>query len=144
MSRIRESFDRFYCNLSMFELQMINKGVDGKVSYGDALYLDIIHFNPGCTVSRLAEILNVSKPAVTVKVNSLMEQGYLVKTKSEEDARVNYLTTAPGTEDLYRQEAAELEKIIAELRQRFPQEDLDKFCEILDFASSLMGSDTKD
>lgn len=143
MTSTRESFDRFYCMLSMFELGMISRGVDGKVSYGDALYLDIIHFNPGCTVSQLAEILNVSKPAVTVKINSLVEQGYVIKRKSEDDARVNYLELAPGMEDFFRQEADELEDVVRRLSETYSEEELRRFREILDTASSLMARDNR-
>lgn len=51
-------------------------------------YLDILSRLDQPTVSSLAEQMGVSKPTVTVALNSLSEQGYIKKVQSDIDKRI--------------------------------------------------------
>lgn len=60
---------------------------------GDLLYASEIHTiaaigkNPGCNLTQIAEILGVTKSAVSKFVNKLQNKGYIVKIKVNDDNR---------------------------------------------------------
>lgn len=56
-----------------------------------AEYLKIIDQHPGMTSSRLAEILQITKPSVTEIVNKLTESGLAYKEQCKHDGRVFYI-----------------------------------------------------
>ena len=89
---IVEEINEFYYRMAIYELEMMN-GTDyyHGLSYNSLLYLNIIDQMEACTVSKIAEILHITKSAVTVKVNELVKQGLVVKEQSTEDKRVFYL-----------------------------------------------------
>ena len=65
------------------------------VNFRINLTINEIHFleavgagcKDGCTVSSLANLLNISKPSVTAMVNKLEGKGFLKKNPSSEDGR---------------------------------------------------------
>lgn len=121
---------RLYFALSQMELGLAS-GSDN-VSYRDVLYLDLIVSTPDCTVSKIADMLRVSRPAVTTRVNSLVEQGLVVKTKSPDDERVNILTVSDSTNEVYAEEGRVIDRAMSRLVRRYPPESMDMFCEMLD------------
>ncbi|MBR4436527.1 MAG: MarR family transcriptional regulator [Spirochaetia bacterium] len=78
------------------------KNVNSRIN----LTINEIHFleavgagcRKGCTVSRLAAMLGVSKPSVTVMVSKLEKKGFLEKLQSQEDGRsVKVMLTREGS-----------------------------------------------
>ena len=78
------------------------KNVNSRIN----LTINEIHFleavgagcRKGCTVSRLAAMLGVSKPSVTVMVSKLEKKGFLEKLQSQEDGRsVKVVLTREGS-----------------------------------------------
>lgn len=91
MEFLRE-VNHFYFQMSLHELRLMHtKGEFGGLSYNSLLYLDVISQREQCTVSTLAQLLHITQPAVTAKVNELVRQGLLEKKQSETDGRVHYL-----------------------------------------------------
>lgn len=85
----------------------------------------------GCTLSRLAEALHISRAAATLKVNELEKQGAVIKHQSETDKRVFYVKLTPPIRqvlDTYDVMMARAEKTVA---ARYTQEQLALFSEIL-------------
>ena len=75
--------------LNMYK-NVINLEENAKKNVNSRINLTIneIHLcKKGCTVSKLAAMLGVSKPSVTVMVNKLEKKGYLKKLSSPEDGR---------------------------------------------------------
>ena len=82
--------------LSMYK-NVINLEENAQKNVNSRIGLSIneIHFleavgeggREGCTVSKLASMLGVSKPSVTVMVNKLEKKGYLEKLNNQEDGR---------------------------------------------------------
>ena len=75
---LRRSFFNMYHAISWMEFQT-NVRHSGDMSYRDIMYINLIMFMDNCTVSKLADMLNISKPAVTVRVNQLIEKGIVIK-----------------------------------------------------------------
>lgn len=60
---------------------------DKQVSYREFNICDLIERHPGCNLSFLAKRLEISNPAVTQQINSLIKKGYVDKNHIEEDKR---------------------------------------------------------
>lgn len=94
------------------------------LSNADITLLFSVWFGPedGIKPSEIAERLDVTLPAITHKMNSLVEQGYLTRRESSVDQRVNYvLLTEKGQE--YVNEVSEsyyenMQKLIKHLGER--------------------------
>lgn len=127
-----EEVNYFYYHMSMHELQLMNESDYFRgISYNSLLYLNVIDQIHGCTVSKMADALNVTKSAVTIKVNELVKQGFVVKTQSEEDKRVFYLCLSPDMRKTMGIYDRVFEKIEHELKKKYTMEQLALFEDVL-------------
>ena len=97
----RDSFDRIYRALTILEQCFDENRGTVNLTYKEMMYIYLIDFTDGCTVSKLAETIGVSLPAVTKRINSLEERGFVTRTRSEGDGRVKTI----GLSDKGREEA---------------------------------------
>ena len=90
---LRKALDTFYYSTALCDLRLMNKKfVNENITYNSLLYMEVIFsMNGTCTASKLAELLHISKPAVTLKINELIKQGLVTKSTDPEDRRKNYL-----------------------------------------------------
>ena len=136
---ILEALDAFYYSTALCDLNLMNKRiVDETISFNSSLYMDIIFFMKGqCTVSKLAELLHVSKPGVTQKINELIRQGLVKKTVDPNDRRKNYLSVDESrvpAYKVYRRQDVELQE---RLGREYTKEDIEKFCKILNVVTEI-------
>jgi len=135
----RKSFARQYYSRTLSELRMMNQvHVAEGVTFNSVLYMDLIAYTEDCTVSKLAEMLNVSKASVTIKVNELVSGGFVEKTVSETDRRIHILRISEDAESPYREEDRLTDLVVKKMREKYSDEEMDKFCEMLDFASGIL------
>ncbi len=115
------------------------------LSYHDTLYLNIIEAHPNeYTSSQIADLLKITRPSVTEKINQLCKKGYILRTQSETDKRVFYLSVNPdGPKDYETTESYENE-IEREVLAKFGEEKIDVFCEVIEFLSDLMIEDASE
>ena len=68
---LQKALDTFYYSTALCDLRLMNKQfVDKNITYNSLLYLELIFSMEGkCTASKIAELLYISKPAVTLKIN---------------------------------------------------------------------------
>ncbi|MDR0597567.1 MAG: MarR family transcriptional regulator, partial [Treponema sp.] len=84
-----ETMNYFFYRSSLDELRWMQKEDHSfGLSYHSLLYLNVIAGAPDCTVSRLADMLGITTPGITEKVNGLVRKGLVEKTQSREDRRV--------------------------------------------------------
>lgn len=90
---LRRALDSFYYSTALCDLRLMNRQfIDENITYNSLLYLELIYAMDGrLTASKIAEMLCVSKPAVTLKINELIRQGLVVKTPDPKDRRQNLL-----------------------------------------------------
>ena len=122
--------------MSILELQIFNNRTFDKYSYHDNLYVDLIrnHQNE-YTSTQIADLLKVSRPAVTQKINDLIKKGLLKRTQSKTDKRVYYLSLSDEKlqeDNYFFDKNTEIEEIIIE---KYGYEKIDIFCEMLEFIS---------
>lgn len=133
---LRESFFHLYHGLNALEFQT-NSKKSGDLTYRDLMYINLIMFMDDCTVTKLAEIMNISKPAVTMRVNRLIEQGIIIKQKSREDERVNILMLSPATYARFGENDKRINHALAKICEEFPPEDVKVFAKMMDRLAEL-------
>ncbi len=139
---LRSSLNRLYYNMTIHDIRFINHSVTGNLSYNSVMYLDVIDFQENCTVSSLAETLRISKPAVTKKVNELIGLGFVVKTQSETDRRIHYLSVSDAIRKNTELYDRPFERALRTILKEFDQEQLDILCRILDtYSEEVMKED---
>lgn len=124
---------KFYFDMVSNELNsMHSNDYTNNITYNSLLYMDIIAGKEGCTVSFLADMLKVAKSAITVKVRELIGQGLVIKTQSEEDKRVFYLTISETMRREYNLYNHKLKKAVDSVKSKFEEDEIDVFCKVLD------------
>ena len=58
------------------------------IGYQSLIYLNLIRYNERITVGRLAEMLDLDKSTVSRKVDALVDEGLVVKTRDGSDGRI--------------------------------------------------------
>ncbi len=136
---LRKALDTFYYSTALCDLRLMNKQfVDKNITYNSLLYIELIYtMNGTCTASRLAELLNVSKPGVTSKLNELLKQGLITKTPDPHDKRKNYLTVNEEAIPQYKVFRRQDSEAVKRITQRYTPEEIEKFCEMLDIMSEI-------
>ncbi len=109
------------------------------LSYHDTLYLNIIEAHPNrYTSSQIADLLKITRPAVTQKINELCKKGYIIRTQSEKDKRVYYLSTNPKN-SFYSEEDKHVEnKAVKMLRVKYGDKKVNRMCDMLEFLSETI------
>lgn len=137
--RLRKSLDTFYYSTALCDLRLVNKHfVDKNITYNSLLYLELIFSMDGkCTASQIAELLHVSKPGVTLKINELIRQGLVTKTPDPNDRRKNYLSVNEEAIPKYKVYRRQDDVAIQRLTKKYSEDDIQKFCEMLDIISEI-------
>ena len=136
---LRKALDTFYYSTALCDLRLMSKQfVDENITYNSLLYIELIYtMNGTCTASKLAELLNVSKPGVTLKLNELLRQGLITKTPDPNDKRKNYLTVNEEAIPQYKVFRRQDSEAIKRITDRYTMEEIRKFCEMLDIISEI-------
>lgn len=143
--KLLNSINKFYFDMSLKELRLMNAKEDlHDVSYSNFLYLDIINYKKGCTVSYLAQALNLTKPAITMRINELIKHGYVEKTQSTKDKRINYLTVRPKVLEEFSNYDKRFKNAIDHINKHYTDGEIASFCEILELFSNLYSEETND
>ena len=88
--------DMFYSVLRLQE-RSVSKLANGNLSRTEMHALEIVQDIPDATLTQIADVLGITKATVSVSVNRLVEKGYLIKTRAEDDKRKSILKlTAEG------------------------------------------------
>lgn len=136
---LRKALDAFYYSTALCDLRLMNKQfVDETITYNSLLYLELIYTMEGkCTASQLADMLHVSKPGVTLKINELIRQGLVTKTPDPNDKRKNYLSVNEEAIPRYKVYRHQDNEAIRRITDRYTPEDIHKFCEMLNIISEI-------
>ena len=136
---LRKALDTFYYSTALCDLRLMSKQfVDENITYNSLLYIELIYtMNGTCTASKLAELLNVSKPGVTLKLNELLRQGLITKTPDPNDKRKNYLTVNEEAIPQYKVFRRQDSEAIKRITDRYTMEEIRKFCEMLNIISEI-------
>lgn len=127
-----DAINHFYYQMSLRELRMVKDGGRYKeLTHNSMLYLDVIAQTKDCTASKIADALGITKSAVTMKVSDLVKRGILLKTQSETDKRVFYLSLHPEVQDIYDRFDNIFAAIGRKMEQKYTPEEFSLFCRML-------------
>ena len=104
---------------------------EGSLSATEAYSADVIYLLGDPTVSTFAEVLGISQPNATYKINNLAAKGYVVRTASEDDRRECRVSVANRFFSYYNTDYPFIEHGIERLRENHSPEELAKFEEML-------------
>ena len=136
--QLLQEINQFYYKMSLYELKLLNNDafLQG-ISYHTLLYINVISLTTDCTVSKIAQCLNITKSAVTLKINELEKQGIIYKQQSEKDKRIFYVCLqekAQNALDLYDQFFLKAEE---KLKQQYSKEEINTFVNVLQSMAQL-------
>lgn len=124
-------------------VQEYNKDLATAKDYGtgerlytlEAHILRFIRYNPGTTVTRIAEYWKKTKATVSPQIAKLEREGYVKKVRSEEDSKVQHLyLTEKGMafDDAHQAyDDREMDFFLEELRKEYTDEEIQTFYAIL-------------
>jgi DNA-binding MarR family transcriptional regulator len=111
--------------LRSLKVEEIEKNKDfSDISFTGFRYIEAIELLEGPTLVVLAEHLKLSKPTVTVMVSKLVEGGFVVKQKSNTDARQQYLFLTRKGKSLIRKHQELFETYASEVANRLSEDEL--------------------
>lgn len=129
---LKKAIDRYFYNFTTYELRLMNKKViSSDITYNSLLYLDMIAYQEQCTASWLADRLQISKSAVTVKLNELIHQGLIRKVQKETDKRVYYLELTQEAARLYQIYNKGQYHAIDTVQKQYSKDEIAVFCRVL-------------
>lgn len=138
---IGEAITKFFHDMGILELRIHNEHpAYAKLSYNSSLYLDIISAHQGeYTPSKLADMLHITRPSVTQKINVLEKAGYVTRKQNPADKREYFLYFNADSFDADTQSIyTKLTKQISEsMEQRYSKEEIEKFSEMLSYIREI-------
>ena len=88
------------------------------------------------TIAEFSRMMQISTPNAAYKNGSLVKTGYVEKIQSTTDRREYHLRPTQKYIDYYNISYSYLSTVIERVRQRFPEEDVDKLEEMLSVISN--------
>lgn len=136
---LKDSLNAFYYSNAICDLKLMNKKFSHPgITYNSLLYLEIIYSMHGtCTASKLADMLCVSKPGVTLKLNELIDQELIIKKVDPTDKRKSYLFVNEEKVPQYGIYREQDNLAIKTITEKYSKEDIQKFCDMLDIITSI-------
>jgi len=131
---IQEPMRRFFQSNILCDLRY-SGDMEQKLSYTDVLYVCLIGGNPKCTPSWIADTLGIARSAVTVRLKRLEEKGVIVRERSPDDGRVQFLNLSEDYRRDMDEMYSDIDDLDAKLRSRFTEDEIASFVRILDFIS---------
>lgn len=122
-------------SLQAFRRSGVYKRTKTKLSDADIMVLFCVAFcdlNQKIKLTDISKTLRVTLPAVTHKVNDLVEHGYIEKETSNKDLRVTLIKLTPIGKTYVEKIRDEYYAPIRELKQYLGEEDTDTLLRILD------------
>ncbi len=144
--KLTKALNKITHDTAIYELKRLySHNKKSELSYHDTLYLNIIEAHPNeYTSSQIADLLKITRPSVTGKINQLCKKGYIVRRQSETDKRVFYLSINPDSPKDYETAAGYEDELERGILEKFGEEKVDMLCEMIEYLSGLMFENTSE
>lgn len=146
--KITQGIEKILHDSAVAELRLINNGTINKnLTYNDVLYLSIIDAYSGkYTASNIADMLFVSRPAVTQKIGELEKAGYIYKEQSASDKRVYFLHSnrEGSAKEYYTTTSRTNAKINEKFERKYSEEQIALYHEMTDDICEMLLDETKE
>lgn len=139
-NQLSKILDSFYHDMAIADLKLRNSSLEeSKLTYNSMLYLNIIYAHSGeYTASNIADMLQITRPSVTQKLNELEKMGYITKKQSTTDKRLYYIYINKEMSPISFIEKFEKtdKKIMKKFLLSYSQDEINRFYDML----SLVGA----
>ena len=132
-----------------FELQFFRRVFenvrerDGSLSAMEAFSLEVIYLLHEPTVGQFADFLNISQSNATYKVNSLIRKGYIERQNSQVDRREYHLILSEKFLNYIGLFNSYEHTVMQRITERFSEEDVHRFDEMLGVISRELMPETQ-
>lgn len=103
--------------------KLMSKEELSTITYGQFHFIHHIGIMDQPTVTKLAEVTNLTKPTVTIAVNKLIKSGHVTKIKSDLDGRVYFLELTEKGRKIGEAEMNAFDEIVELMQQKLSQEE---------------------
>lgn len=124
---ITDSVVALFNSLRLDSYQRIFSAVkdrEGSLTATEAFSADVIHLLGEPTVMQFAEVIGVSQPNATYKINSLVAKGYVKKVDSNSDRRAVHIRPERKFFSYFTARNERLNRVAEELNEQFSGEEL--------------------
>ena len=83
------------------------------------------------TIAEFSRMMQISTPNAAYKINSLVQKGYVEKIQSTTDRREYHLRPTQKYIEYYNISYSYLSTVVDRVRERFPEEDVEKLEQML-------------
>ena len=104
---------------------------DGSLSATEAYSADVIYLLGSPTVSMFAEVLGISQPNATYKINNLAAKGYVTRSMSGADRRECRVSVGDRFYSYYDTDYPFIAEGIENIRDKYTPEQLEQFEQML-------------
>ena len=129
-----EVYDKFKLHFYRRVFDLVRER-DGSLSAMEAFSLGVIDMLDKPTVGQFASFLSISQSNATYKVNSLIKKGYLERQNSTSDRREYHLILTEKYHNYMGLLSSYEHTVMERIRERFPEQDVQKFDEMLNVIS---------
>ena len=132
-----------------FELQFFRRVFenvrerDGSLSAMEAFSLEVIYLLHEPTVGQFADFLSISQSNATYKVNSLIRKGYIERQNSQVDRREYHLVLSQKFLNYIGLFNSYEHTVMQRITERFSEEDVRRFDEMLGVISRELMPETQ-
>ena len=137
-----EVYDKFKLQFYRKVFELVRER-DGSLSAMEGFSLEVIKMLDQPTVGEFADFLNISQSNATYKVNSLMKKGYLERQNSQTDRREYHLVLSEKFYNYMSLLSSYEMTVIQRMKERFSEEDIAKFDEMLQIMSDELMPENK-
>ena len=133
-----EAFARVYTKFKLHFYRKVFERIhdrEASLTTVESFCMEIIQALDNPTVNEFASFVQISPPNAAYKVNSLIQKGYIRKVQSPDDKREYHLSVTQKYFDYCNISQRYLTTVLDRVKERFPQEDVDKLEEMLDVIS---------
>ena len=131
---LEEAFNRVYTKFKLhFYKKIFNRfeNREATLTAVETFCMEVIYALGRPTINQFAYFVQISQANAAYKVASLIRKGYLKKERSTEDKREYHLVVTEKYMEYYGISYDYVRTVMGRIRQRFPQEDVEKLEQML-------------
>ena len=131
---LEESFNQVYTKFKLHFYRTVFsrfQNREASLTAVETFCMEVILALKEPTINEFASFVQISSPNAAYKINSLIQKGYVTKEQSPDDKREYHLSVTQKYFDYCNISQRYLTTVLDRVKERFPQEDVDKLEEML-------------
>lgn len=135
-------YNRFKLSLYARVFKQFNSKEEEKLSAMEVILMEIIIALGEPTVNEFASMSTLSAPNAAYRINQLVKKGYIDKIQNDKDKREFHLKVTDKYIEKYGDIFSYINKVSARIRDRFPEEDVEKLDVMLGIIAAELMKET--